>query len=485
MAIDVEDCVASLCAAAEAGASPGAWRNSDGVVLTAGCQAHAGGVSQIAVETKRCRLVLVGGNSGGLSVLDLHDLSRPPRAAILPSSERGGAAHAGRVNAVAWLPHDSRLFISCAESCLKIWDAAAMAACAAEVSLRSPIAAAALTDGPPACAALALGDGSVRLVDLRQAVPVLSLTGHSRPPMCVTWGKPGTHRLVSGGLDGTVRAWDSRMGARSLFLFDPYALDVDASAPKKTPSAEEIRRKDQEEHGPQRSINMSFKFEPYRFKPMKSFLGTSTGNSSQGFASAGPSSRDSELNPLNPHAQESDQEQKDRLMREKWKLEAEKKARHFRDPPKREYEHEPSVAHSGAVIAVTMQPLSASAASPYLFSCGVDGKVRCWEEATGYPSGEKASFDVECWSKELGLQIGAHGAPYDVVFVPEGKHVAAYCSRTGEQLCRLAAHTSDVNCVAAVPGRPEMLSGSNDGRILCWRGCAEAPRKPEQVICLD
>ena len=32
----------------------------------------------------------------------------------------------------------------------------------------------------------------------------------------------GDEHLYSAGMDGTVRAWDVRMGARSLFLCDPY-----------------------------------------------------------------------------------------------------------------------------------------------------------------------------------------------------------------------------------------------------------------------
>mmetsp|Transcript_94388 Transcript_94388/g.243761 ORF Transcript_94388/g.243761 Transcript_94388/m.243761 type:complete len:446 (+) Transcript_94388:44-1381(+) len=442
--MDVGERVASLCAAARAGEHSRPWRNRDEVTLASGSQIHVRGVSQIAVDSKRRRLVLAGSNDGGLSLLDARDLSQAPKAIVRASNQRSGAGHSGRVQAVSWLSNDSRLFISAGDSTLKVWDVTALQESAASVALRAPVTAAAL--GSTAQAATALGDGTVRLVDMRRAIAVNTLQGHTRPPLCVTWGKPGTHQLFSGGMDGTVRAWDARMGARSLFLCDPYALDEDRPALKKSLSAEEMKRADRE-RGAERTISVKAKFEPYRVRSMKSMLGTGTGNSSQGFTSGG---LDSEVTPLTD-LPETEEERKERQTREKWKMEASKQARHWLEPPRREYEHEPSVAHRGAVIAVIFPTVDTAALPSCLFSCGIDGKVRCWDAATGCPSGQKQVFHVECWTKEIGLGVDAHGAPSDVLFVPEAEHVAAYCTRTGEQLCRLAAHTADVNCVAAVP----------------------------------
>jgi len=117
----------------------------------------------------------------------------------------------------------------------------------------------------------------------------------------------------------------------------------------------------------------------------------------------------------------------------------------------------------------------------------VDGKIRSWDPERGTLLGKKQVFDVECWTHEQALQIAAHGLSEDLCFIPEKTFLAAYCMRSGEQLCRLEAHTGTVTCAEALTGCGRVLSAGADGRLLCWRAAlsaaAEAP--VEDVICLD
>merc|ERR1719460_3058173 len=123
-------------------------------------------------------------------------------------------------------------------------------------------------------------------------------------------------------------------------------------------------------------------------------------------------------------------------------------------PQERQSLAEPSVAHRGAVLAVSLVK-SAGEKEVRLLSCGVDGQIRLWDPCTGAPSrgGSSGSpfheLPVECWSKACSLQLVAQGSPEDVCLLPEKDKVSVRCLRTGELLYALAAHTNEVNCVAA------------------------------------
>merc|ERR1711998_264229 len=102
------------------------------------------------------------------------------------------------------------------------------------------------------------------------------MQGHSAAAMCLSWGEKDSHRLFSGGFDGTVRAWDVRMGARSLFLCDPYAKEENRPPLKcNEPSEEEIERR-KNPFGKTSQLKLSdIRSEPYRSKlNPNSFLGT-------------------------------------------------------------------------------------------------------------------------------------------------------------------------------------------------------------------
>merc|ERR1712139_429333 len=160
---------------------------------------------------------------------------------------------------------------------------------------------------------------------------------------------------------------------------------------------------------------------------------------------------------------------------------AAKRARHFFEPPRREYVHEASIAHRGAVISLSF--MSHSGREGCLLSCGVDGKLRIWDAATGAPVSKEASaFEVESWTKPVPLQLALAGSPEDICFLPEGNRISIRCLRTGSLLCALAAHTQEAQCAAVIPGRGELFTGGNDGRLLKWRSDTKVS---EDVICLD
>jgi WD40 repeat protein len=179
------------------------------------------------------------------------------------------------------------------------------------------------------------------------------------------------------------------------------------------------------------------------------------------------------------------QTQREKLLEQQWSENAEERARHMFEPKLREYVHEASLAHRGAVISLTFMPSNSveDDEEGLLLSCGVDGKMRGWDAATGaLASG--AALDVECWSKAVPIQLSVAGPPEDVCFLPEKENVSIRCLRTGELLCGLSAHTQEVQCVTLLPGRGELFTGGNDGRLLKWR--LQASEMPDDnMVCLD
>lgn len=482
------------------------------VRLAQACSPHKAGLSRLAVERRRHRVVLTGGNDGGLCLLNLLALEEPPRAVIAPSTVDGGAGHDKRIEVARWLPADNRLFVSgSGDSSLKVWDATATRQSVLSIDLRSTVHAAELTGGPPSMIAAALGDNTLRMVDLRLGRSVNTLQGHTQPPLCVAWGAADSHQLYSGGKDGTLRAWDRRIGARSLFLFDPYADDANAPPLKKLERSDEELLKSKGcplQSSPEEKLTLKPRVGPYVPTSMGRYLGTdrprATGARTHGrldatfrgtgIMSAQGTALAASSVPSVPSASLIDPE-RERLRREKWTREAEERARHFMEPVRREYEHEPSHAHRGAVVAVVFLTRQPPGTAPRLLSCGVDGRVRVWDPSAGVLAGPRA-FDVECSSTERPLQVGAlGGAGGDVCFVPEENTVAAYCVVSGEPLCTFAAHTAAVTSVDAlascrrggVPleGPMEVFSGGDDGRLLCWRVGVPTPPRSNAVIEID
>merc|ERR1719305_120984 len=199
------------------------WR--DGTVsLVEACQAYASGVSTIAVESRRARLAVGGSNDGGISLVDTRDLSKAPRSVVqsMPSrlmsagtlldmpratpSSLSEGGHEGRVEPASRLPEDDVLFVTGGDESVKIWDASDLQKCVVAMDLHAKVHSTCVTHSPKALAAAALGDATVRLIDLRTGRAVNTLQGHSAPVLCLSWGEPCSRQLFSGGFDGTVRA---------------------------------------------------------------------------------------------------------------------------------------------------------------------------------------------------------------------------------------------------------------------------------------
>lgn len=476
------------------------WR--DGTIgLAQGCEPHPGGVSTISVEDRRGRLAVVGGNSGGLKIFDIRDLSKAPRAVIPPAPPRlvtgctaldrptrsdlelrqGG--HAGRVEAAAWLPNDDLLFVTGGDECMKIWDSSAPQECVTAVELHTQVRGVAVTHAPKAVAAVALGDATVRLVDLRLGRAMNTMQGHSASVMCVAWASC-SNRLFSGGSDGTVRAWDVRMGARSLFLCDPYALEENRRPLKCLERGEDVHTR-QGSFGAGVLSLRDIRHVPYRPCSMNpnTFLGTdkaSPGHTGRTFATGTPTL--ARFSPAPPAS--SQLSERDKLQENLWNADASTRAKNMSAPPMREYEHEASVAHRGAVISLAF--MAGGRKGGRLLSCGMDRKLWIWNASTGAPAKQSpTSIVVDSWSKAVPLQLAVAGSPEDVCFLPEGDRISIRCLKTGELLCGLSAHTQDVHCAAVVQSRGELLSGGNDGRLLRWKLEGNSTMSTKDVICLD
>merc|ERR1712183_1068968 len=102
-----------------------------------------------------------------------------------------------------------------------------------------------------------------------------------------------------------------------------------------------------------RSLNSTGRIEPYRpMMNLKSFLGTHhprPGHTGQTFGTGAPIFCGAQPAPGSPQPL-SDRE---KLQEDAWNASAAERARHAFQPRMREYEHEASVAHRGAVIAVS------------------------------------------------------------------------------------------------------------------------------------
>lgn len=470
------------------------WRDG-AIALAQGCEPHPSGVSTIAVEHRRCRLAIVGSNTGGLKIFDTRDLSKPPLAVIPPAPSRAvngltsldrpkrtgvelrQGGHEGRVETAAWLPDDDLLFVTGGDESLKIWDASAPQECVMAVEMHTQVHGVAVTNAPKALAAAALGDSTVRLVDLRLGRAVNTLQGHSASVNCLAWGPSGSSRLFSGGHDGTVRAWDVRMGARSLFLCDPYALQEHRPALKCGDRSEESVQR------PHSKLNLSDinRYEPYRPKSNpNSFLGTDKffgGHTGQLLGSGAPTLANFKAPPSPQRLSE-----RNKIREELWNGDASTRAEHMSAPPMREYVHEASVAHRGAVISLSF--MAEQGRGGRLLSCGLDRKLRIWNASTGAPASENpTAMAVDSWSKSVPLQLDVASSPDEVCFLPEGDRISIRCLRTGKLLCGLAAHTQEVHCAAVLLNKGVLFSGGNDGRLLKWR--LESNEPPGDVICLD
>lgn len=556
----------------------GRWDEDGGVSLAKSFRANASGISKIAVERRRGRLVVVAGRDGSLSIFDLRvlgdgplseaastqewdqdeggyskqPLKNPqrnsgalalrdvigcsePKTALMSfagqidgaTSIQGpcvGSGHSDQIDGLAWLPDDDRLFASGGDDgLLKIWDAAGARAqqlpSVLSLALHSPVHAVGINDarGVAPRVAAALNDNTVRLVDLRSGRATNTLQGHTRPPLCVTWGEAAEDRLYSAGMDGTIRAWDVRMGARSLFCFDPYAHNpaIQSSLKRTNQSASERSRLIGAFSGgaaaratSEWEYQQEAKLTPYRFQSMKKAFNSDCGAIRGSNRPMGTGTAFSLASADRPEQPSRLQSQQDQEAQEQWLQENAARKRHWEEPPVREYFHQASTAHRGAVVSLAFCSAETGGYAQ-LLSCGVDGKVRSWNPTTGalvqplesrpvkrkleggvltMPKREEAAnlwkpaFDVECWMQEKPLQLGVVGHPEDFCLVPEHDQVAVYCLLRGRLLCRLAAHTAPVVCVEALgPHRSEILTAGADGRLLCWHAGTSHATKAETI----
>lgn len=441
---------------------------------------HAG-VVRIAVEGRHHSIVLAGCSDGSLALLDVRALASPPQASMAPATEhQGGTGHTNQITGVGWFPEDDRLFVSGGDSRVKVWDASDPSACVTSFALNQHVHATAITAGPPASVAAALGDNTVRILDLRTGLAVAAMQGHTSPPLCVVWGCPGSGHLFSGGKDGTVRAWDSRMGARSLFLFDAFGNEEGGPPLTKWDPFQELNARSKSAF--EKVGRPKLTWEMLRGVRVNAYMGT---NASVAGHTGRTFFQSTTVVGAVSSEEEPEETELERKRRQQRNLEVERKARHFLEPPRRTHEYEAASAHRGAVVA-----LAASVPTAGLRSLGVDGRVRTWDAETGKPVAGRHAFAVECSTKERGMQLHAEREDQGARLVlPEGEHVAVYCTLAGELRYYLAAHTAEVLCVADAGRGQQILTGGADGRLLKWRldqaSATCSDHGGGEVICLE
>eukprot|EP00435_Cladocopium_sp_Y103_P040010 s704_g10.t2 len=449
-------------------------------------QPHDGvGLRRIAVEKHRRRLVLTGGRDGSISISELKTLQvkaqvpkdDPELPTVAPQ-----VGHRDSIEGLAWLPQDQRLFVSGSrDGFIKIWDAegASGPSVAMPMDLHSSVRHVAINS--QAKVACGLDDSTLRLVDLRSGSPVNTMQGHTKPPLSVVWGSED--QLFSGGMDGTVRAWDTRMGARSLFLCDPYAHEGEVVLKRKAEEKTQVT----EEQDTRRDVtgmmvmlnlhedhNKEAKVEPYRFRSMGRVLGTDRRFEDGSVRQMAGSDSFLELEPTTRGKNSKGTPEHLRTSREEFSKDAELKRR--------------------AVTSVCF-------VDGRLLSCGVDGKVRCWDPKTGHLQAEAAKVrkgkheaaawrevNVECGREEQSMQMAALGYPDEVCLIPEedrGEFLAVYSLRSARCFLRLAAHKGAVQGCEAWD--QHVLSAGSDGLLLHWRRGErhQGQQSGSEVISLD
>jgi len=462
----------------------GYWHRGQQAQVSQSGRPHAAGIATLAVERKRSILAVTGGNEGGLCVLDLRDLSRSPLGSVpaIRGQGGGGGAHPVPVKAVDWLPGDDRLFVSCACSRLKVWDVQALSSCVFSEELRAQVNALAVQSeqtasggSSSAIVAAALEDASITMLDLRMGRTTTSLQGHTASPVSLVWEKPGSCKLYSGGRDGTVRAWDVRMAARSLFLCDPYAFEERREPLKRLGSGAEdegygkstdMRRENSAEEG-------TIRVEPYTFRGnLKTALGTDR-RSTAGMEGTRyrPQSTLEKPAAVARDALLPQQDAAARKRDEQWAQEAVSSLSLMLEPPRRTYVHEASVAHCGSVIdvAVSGEAMDGKrkAGRRWLLSRGTDNKVRVWDSSTGAPLGAQVISLTSSVLEDSG-RVAAVAAPEDACFVADGCNVSVFCLRSARMLTTLTEHSAAVRGVQVLDGGSQVVTASDDGRLLCW-----------------
>ena len=109
-----------------------------------------------------------------------------------------------------------------------------------------------------------------------------------------------------------------------------------------------------------------------------------------------------------------------------------------------------------------MRGVAISARSPYLFSCGEDKTVKCWDleynkvvrSYHGHLSG------VYCIATHPTLDVILTGGRDSVCRV--------WDIRTKAEVMVLGGHRSTVHCVATQAGEPQVVTGSADTTVWTW-----------------
>lgn len=187
-------------------------------------------------DSSENRYLLSGCELGGVFIHECelprgcHDVSRCAEVASRPGSSSGAGvsphsqpSHSAAISTLAWFPFDTGSFFSgSADRCIRFWDTNTLAT-VSSVTCSGPVTRISMSAVPSSkrLLAAACGDSQVHLFDARTHSLAMSLMRHDSGVLSLDWSPVSPNILSSSANDGSLRLWDIRQGI-PLACFDMH-----------------------------------------------------------------------------------------------------------------------------------------------------------------------------------------------------------------------------------------------------------------------
>ncbi|KAJ7569020.1 hypothetical protein O6H91_01G057600 [Diphasiastrum complanatum] len=380
--------------------------------------AHKSGVNSLQIDAAESRYLLAGASDGSIAIYDTQQATHfdpssqiAKHEALSTIDRRTNEGHEYAVSSVHWYPIDTGLFVSGSfDRYVKIWDSNLLQV---ELQFKMPgkVYAVAMSAVASAHMLIATGTEDVRvhLCDMASGAFTHTLSGHRDGVWALQWSASSEWVLVTGGCEGAIRFWDIRRAGCFLVL-DQHRTQIG-----------------------QRSKSASF---------IHDQAGTSNG-----------------MNHMETNSERGSSFLRKRTAHHT-SIRRPEAAKLSRQHPGLTVAQGVATAHYGSVTS-----LQTTYDGFYLFSAGLDSRVRLWDMESGCNTLINYGTTRIAGKKGLQLSFSPDGS---LLFVPSDTIIQAYDVWTGNLHATLKGHYDLVNCCSFHPLDQELYSGSNDRQILVW-----------------